>query len=210
MRHRYSTAVMQPAPRIAAESLLPLPQYQRQRAQLRAQAIAHRSRHRLGLGPAMWLQFEDEVSVRHQIQEVLHAERIVERLAVQHTIEHFAQLLGDARQWRATLFIGLPEAARRERELPQLSEAAHHLYLDCGAGPRVVAEANEDLPDRHRARPSAVHFLRFELPPAMRAALRAGQTALLGCAHPAYAWQRRMPEPLLQSLCDGLQAGAAP
>lgn len=192
---------------IAPESLLPLQQYQQQRAQQRAQAIAHRRQRSLPLGPAMWLQFEDEASVRYQIQEMLLAERIVARDAVQHTIEHYAHLLGDAQQWRATLFIGLPEPARRARELPLLSEAAQHVYVGCGAGPRIVAEANEDLADRHRGRPSAVHFLRFALPAQLRAALSAGEGAVLGCAHPAYAWQRQLPLPLLHSLCADLHPG---
>lgn len=195
---------------ISPDSLLPLRQYQLQRPQQRALAIAHRRRRSLGLGPAMWLQFEDEASVRYQIQEVLRAERIVEREAVQHTIDHYAHLLGDGRQWRATLFIGVTEAARRARELPLLSAAAHQLYVGCAALPRVVAEANEDLADRHLGRPSAVHFLRFALPPQLRDALCAGQGAVLGCAHPAYAWQRQMPAPLLHSLRADLQPEMQP
>ncbi len=71
-----------------------------------------------------------------------------------------------------------------------------------GAWWRVVAEANEDLADRHRGRPSGVHFLRFELPDEMRAALQAGQAATLGCAHPAYAWQRAIPPLTLRRLCQ--------
>ena len=195
---------------ISPDSLLPLRQYQLQRPQQRALAIAHRRRRSLGLGPAMWLQFEDEASVRYQIQEVLRAESIVEREAVQHTIDHYAHLLGDGRQWRATLFIGVTEAARRARELPLLSAAAHQLYVGCAALPRVVAEANEDLADRHLGRPSAVHFLRFALPPQLRDALCAGQGAVLGCAHPAYAWQRQMPAPLLHSLRADLQPEMQP
>lgn len=187
--------------KITPESLLPLPQYQQQRAQQRAWAIAHRRRRSVCLGPSMWLQFEDEASVRYQIQEMLLAERIVERDAVQDTIEHYAQLLGDSRHWRATLFIGVAEAGRRARELPQLSHAAHHLYFGCAALPRVVAQANEDLADRHLGRPSAVHFLRFALPAGVHAALSAGKAAVLGCAHPAYAWQRQLPPALLRDLC---------
>lgn len=190
---------------IAPESLLPLPQYQQQRAAQRARAIAHRRERSVHLGPAMWLQFEDEASVRYQIQEMLLAERVVERDAVQHTIEHYAHLLGGAWQWCATLFIGLPDAARRARELPQLSRAAHHLYVGCGVLPRAVAEANEDLADRHLGRPSAVHFLRFALSPELHEALSAGEAAVLGCAHPAYAWQMPLPPALLRLLCAEAQ-----
>jgi hypothetical protein len=132
---------------------------------------------------------------------VLHAEHIADAAEVQHTIDSYAHLLGDGRQWKATLFIELPEAARRCRELPLLSLAAHHLYLGCGGLPRIVAEANEDLADRHLGRPSAVHFLRSALPDAMRTALCAGGASVLGCAHPAYAWQRSIPAPMLSRLC---------
>lgn len=179
-----------------------------QRRERRVHAVAHRRARCLLLGPAMRLQFEDETSVRHQIQEVLLAERIADPAQVQHTIDGYAHLLGNGRQWMATLFIELPDAGRRERELPVLSLAAHHLYLACAGLPRAVAAANEDLHDRHLGRPSAVHFLRFALPGRLRAALLDGQAAVLGCAHPGYAWQCPVPAPMLQLLCMALQPGA--
>lgn len=192
---------------IAIDSLLPLRTCPRQRRERRLRAVAHRRERCLTLGPTMRLQFEDESSVRHQIEEVLLAERIADPAQVQHTINGYAHLLGDGRQWMATLFVELPDAARRERELPLLSRAAHHLYLGCAGQARVMAAANEDLDDRHLGRPSAVHFLRFALPDAMRDALRAGPAAVLGCAHPAYAWQCPVPSPVLQRLCSALQPG---
>jgi sirohydrochlorin ferrochelatase len=186
---------------IDLNTLLPLCTDAAQRRERRCRAIAHRRERCLMLGPTMRLQFEDETSVRHQIQEVLLAERINDLAQAQQVIDGYAHLLGNGRQWKATLFIELPEAARRDRELPLLSLAAHHLYLGCGNWPRVVAEANEDLPDRHLGRPSAVHFLRFALPDAVAAALRAGHAAVLGCAHPGYAWQRAIPASVLERLC---------
>jgi hypothetical protein len=193
---------------LALHSLWPLSGDAERRRQRRRQAIVHRHERCVQLGPAMRLQFEDETSVRHQVLEVLHIERVVDAATAQQVIDDYSHLLGDARQWKATLFIELPEAAHRDRELPQLSLAAHHLYLGCGDGPRVVAEANEDLPDRHLGRPSAVHFLRFALSQGLAAALRAGQPAVLGCAHPAYAWQRALPSALLQRLCAEAPATA--
>ncbi len=192
--------------RIAAHSLLSLRSYQRQRRERRARAIAHQRERCLTLGPDLRLQFEDETSVRHLIQEVLHIERIADAREVQHTIDAYAHLLGDADAWTATLFIEMPEAARRERELPVLSQAAHHLYLGCAGLPRIVADANQDLADRHLGRPSGVHFLRFALSNAVRDALRAGSPAVLGCAHPGYARQRNVPAPLLRRLCEPLEA----
>ncbi len=191
--------------RITAQSLLSLRSWQWQRHELRARAIAHRRERCLTLGPDLRLQFEDETSVRHQIQEVLHIERIADAREVQHTIDAYAHLLGDSEAWTATLFIEMPDASRRERELPVLSQAAHHLYLGCAGLPRIVAEANCDLADRHLGRPSGVHFLRFALSAELRDALRAGPPVVLGCAHPAYAWQRTVPAPLMRRLCETLE-----
>lgn len=194
--------------RIAAHSLLPLRSYEQRRRELRARAIALRRDRCLALGPALRLQFEDEVSVRHQIQEMLHVERISDPAAVQHTIDDYVHLLGEDRLWTATLFIELPDARRREREMPLLSQAAHHLYLGCAGHARVVAAANLDLSDRHRGRPSGVHFLRFGLGEAVHEALHAGAAAVLGCAHPAYAWQRTVPAALLRRLCSATHSAA--
>jgi hypothetical protein len=195
---------------ISPRSLLPLPRYQQRRARERARAIAHRRARSLMLGPAMYLQFEDELSVRYQIHEVLRAEGITDPEEVQHTIDSYAHLLGDGRQWHATLFIQLPDAAQRARDLPLLSRAAHRLYLRCEGLPRTLAEANEDLDDRHLGRPSAVHFLRFELPTETRSALCAGQAAAIGCAHPGYAWQRQLPKALLGRLRLDLHPAVVP
>ncbi len=193
---------------IVLNTLLPLSTDAGQRRERRCRAIAHRRERCLMLGPSMRLQFEDETSVRHQIVEVLHAERIADATQAQQVIDGYAHLLGDGRQWKATLFIELPDAAQRDRELPLLSLATHHVYIGCGALPRVVAEANEDLPDRHLGRPSAVHFLRFALPEAVAEALHAGRAAVLGCAHPGYAWQRAIPATVLDRLCGDCTAQA--
>ena len=148
----------------------------------------------------MWLQFEDELTVHHQIQEVLRAEPGAN---LQHETDTYAHLLPDGSNWKATLLIELPDAQERARELPLLNEAAHRLYIELPHHPRVFAQANEDLPDRHLTRPSAVHFLRFQFPPPLRVALLAGASATLGCAHDQYAFRRLIPLATLERLrCD--------
>lgn len=170
---------------------------------LRQALIAHRRARSLALGPCMWLQFEDELTVQHQVDEVLRAERDTSPAGREREARVYAHLLPDGRHWSATLLIGLPDAAERARDLPLLNEAAHRLYVQCPKLPRVYADANLDLADRHRARLSAVHFLRFSFPPPLRVALLAGAPASLGCEHDQYAYRRAIPLVMLEQLrCD--------
>lgn len=165
--------------------------------------IAHRRARSLSLGPCMWLQFEDALTVQHQIQEVMHADGAASPEARQRELDGYAHLLPDGHQWKATLLLGLPDAAQRERELPQLDEAAHRLYVQCPKLPRVYCETNPGL----ASATSTVHFLRFDFPPPLRVALLAGAAASLGCDHDQYAYRRVIPLATLEQLrCDLAQA----
>ncbi|HEY0817953.1 MAG TPA: DUF3501 family protein [Rhizobacter sp.] len=184
---------------LATTSLLHEPIRHPQRRQL----AAHRRSRSLALGPAMWLQFEDDLTLEHQIDEVLRTEGDASTEARERERALYAHLRPDGRHWKATLLIGLPDADERVRDLPMLNEAAHRLYVQLPRLPRVHAQANEDLPDRHLTRLSAVHFLRFEFPAPLRVALLAGADASIGCAHDQYAWRRVIPMALLEQLrCD--------
>jgi hypothetical protein len=170
------------------------------KAPQRRELMAHRRARSVSLGPAMRLQFEDELTLRHQIGEVLRAERVTDPEAMQREIDTYAHLMPDGTQWKATLLIQLPDTDERARELPPLSEAAHQIYVECERQGRVFAQANEDLTDRHLTRPSAVHFLRFQLPEPLRLRLRDGAPATLGCTHERYHWRRLIPPTALRLL----------
>jgi len=151
----------------------------------------------------MRLQFENRATVRHHVDRILRIERITDPLAVQHEFAAYAPLLPDGTNWKATLFIELADPAERARELPQLSRAVHELYVDVPGLRRVRVSANDDLADRHLARPSAVHFLRFQFSAAERAALRSAHAIVLGCTHPAYPFSQLIgPSTLAHLLRD--------
>jgi len=166
--------------------------------------MAHRRGRSLALGPRMWLQFEDELTVHHQVQEVLAASSGTElRAGLQCEIDAYSHLLPDGSNWKATLLISLTDASVRERELPQLNEATRRLYVEVPHHPRVHAQANLALPDRQITGDAAVHFLCFAFPEPLRIALLAGASATLGCAHDQYAFRRLIPLATLERLrCD--------
>ncbi len=189
---------------IDAASLLTLQAHSLNRRAHRARLIAHRRARSLALGPALWLQFEDELTVRWQIQEVLRLERCADPQLVQDEVATWSHLVPDGTQWKATLLIGLPDAAERAERIGRLSEAAQSIWVQVGSRWRVVASANEDLPDRHAGRASGVHFLRFQLPETMRAALIGGAGARIGCDHPGAGFEVPMPAALLARLARDL------
>lgn len=156
-------------------------------------ALSHKRARTLALGPHMRLAFEDRMTIAHQVRTIARAERITDPAALAREAAAYAPLAPDGRSWRATLLLELPDALERERELPLLNEAAHLLYVDVPRLLRVRADANEDQPDRHRGRLSAVHFLRFAWPDAARQALQQAGSVVLGCEHPRYAWRRLVP-----------------
>ena len=193
---------------ITVANLMTPPSYRLNRRVEKQKLMRHRRERSLALGPCMRLQFEDELTIRYQIQEVLHAERLTGAAAMQHEIDTYAHLVPDGSNWKATLLIELPDAQERERELPQLNEAAHQLYVDVPQHRRVYAQANEDQPDRHLNRPSAVHFLRFQFSESLRDALLNGATASLGCAHDQYAFRRVIPPATIERLRRDLVVSA--
>lgn len=185
---------------ITAASPMTLQSYSLSRRAHKQQLVRHRRERSVVLGPCMRLQFEDELTIRYQIQEVLHAERREGDEAMHDEIGTYAHLVPDGTNWKATLQIELPDEQQRRRELPLLNEAVHRIYMDVPRHARVYASTNEDLPDRHRSRPSAVHFLRFQLAEPLRSAVLAGATATLGCAHDHYDFRRVLPPACIERL----------
>ena len=162
--------------------------------------LAQRRERTVPLGPCMRVQFENRATVRHHVERMLRVERITDPRGVQHEIDAYAHLLPDGTNWKATLFIELADPIERLRELPQLSHAVHQLHVDVPGCGRVRVSANDDLSDRHLARPSAVHFLRFQFSARQRAALHGAHAVVLGCTHPAYPFSQRLGAPTLGHL----------
>src|SRR5262249_15116960 len=158
------------------ELLLDPVTYALKRRALRPGQIAYRRARALAFGPWMRLQFEDERTLHYQVQEVLWAEGVLDDAGVHDELASYASLVPNGLDWRPSLSSELPDARQRARLLPALSRAAHCFELEVG-GERIDVLANEDLPDRHLERPSAVHFMRFGLTRGMRRALRAGECA---------------------------------
>lgn len=190
---------------ITRDSLLTLEAYAALRARSRADAIAHRRLRSVALGEHMTLQFEDEQTIRRQIQEMLHIEKTFDAAGIQAEIDVYAPLLPDGSHWKATVLIEYAEAHERRRALERLIGVEDRLYVELEGHARAYAIADEDLARENDEKTSAVHFVRFPFTPAMKQALRAGAAVSLGCDHRHYPAQRQIGAATLASLAADLR-----
>jgi hypothetical protein len=172
--------------RIERGSLLSLETYSRERKAFRARVIEHKKHRTVHLGDHVTLIFEDELTVRYQIQEMLRIERIFEEEGIQHELDAYNPLVPDGSNLKATMMIEYPDVAERQRNLARLKGVEDRVWVQVAGFDRVYAIADEDLERESEQKTSAVHFLRFELEPAMRDALRRGAGLGLGIDHPQY------------------------
>ncbi len=190
---------------ITRDSLLTLEAYARIRKSSRAEAIRHRRLRSVQLGEHLTVQFEDEGTIRRQIQEMLHIEKIFDEEGIQGEIDAYAPLVPDGTNWKATLLIEFPDAHERKRELGRLIGIEDRMYVEVEGQERVYAIADEDLDRENEEKTSSVHFLRFELPEPTRAAVRAGASAKIGCDHRNYPAHITIGAEALASLAGDLR-----
>jgi hypothetical protein len=171
---------------IARDSLLSLEAYARERKAFRARVMEHKKVRTLHIGGHVTLQFEDELLIRYQIQEMLRIERIFEDAAIQGELDAYNPLLPDGGNWKATMFIEYPDVDERRRMLERLKGIERRSWVQVEGSERIYAIADADLERETEQKTAAVHFVRFEVPPAAREALRRGARLTIGVDHPEY------------------------
>ena len=190
---------------ITRDKLLTLEGYSKIRKSSRLEAIAHRRLRSVRLGEHVTLQFEDEHTVRRQIQEMLHIEKIFDEEGIQAEINAYAPLVPDGSNWKATMLIEYPDPHERKRELARLIGIEDRMFVEVEGHARVYAIADEDLDRENDEKTSAVHFVRFEFSPVQREAIRAGAAVKLGCDHRNYPAHVAISPETLASLAGDLK-----
>jgi uncharacterized protein DUF3501 len=171
---------------IKRDSLMSLEAYARERASFRAKVLEHKKKRTVRLGEHVSLQFEDELTVRYQVQEMLRIERIFEEEGIQGELDAYNPLVPDGSNWKASMLIEYPDPEERRRMLGVLRGIERRVWVEVQGCERVFAIADEDLERETEEKTAAVHFLRFELSAAMRERLRRGAGASVGIEHPQY------------------------
>ncbi len=191
---------------IDPDTLMTLEAYAKARKDFRARVLAHKKDRTVALGEHLTLIFEDELTIRYQVQEMLRVERIFEEEGIRDELAAYDPLIPDGSNWKATMLIEYPDVAERQAQLAVLRGIEDKVWIEVAGHARVYAIADEDMDRSNDEKTSAVHFLRFELTPPMIAAMRAGSDLAIGVAHPAYAAQiDRVPLAVRSSLAGDLR-----
>ena len=185
-------------PAITRDSLLTLEAYARERKAFRARVLAHKRDRTIHVGEHVTLLFEDELTIRYQIQEMLRIEKTFEDAGIQDELDIYNPLVPDGRNLKATMLIEYEDVDERRDALARLRGIEDAVYVRVEGFPDVRAIADEDLERENADKTSAVHFVRFELTPAMIAAFKAATPVALTVDHPNYQAEVAMISPLVQ------------
>jgi hypothetical protein len=178
---------------IARDTLLPLERYAKLRQAMRAEVIEHKRDRAVALGNHLTFLFEDELTIRYQIQEMLHIEKFFDEAGIQSELEAYAPLVPDGSNLKATMQIEYEHERERREALARLIGIEDRVYMAVEGEAPVYAIADEDLERDNEQKTSAVHFVRFEFTAAMKRRLREGAALRMGCDHPHY----RVPDQTL-------------
>lgn len=170
---------------LTRSDLWSLEEYSEKRTAFRGEVIAHKKDRHVALNEHARLLFEDELTIRYQIQEMLRIEKIFEAAGIQEELDAYNPLIPDGSNWKATFLIEYEDVNERRQALAELIGVEDKIWMQVGDQDKVYAIADEDMDRENEEKTSSVHFLRFELNADMVAAAKSGAGILIGCDHPA-------------------------
>ena len=173
-------------PHITRDSLLTLEGYAKVRPEMRAKVMAHKKNRMVELGDHVTLIFEDEKTMRYQIQEMLRAERTFEESGIEDELNAYNPLVPDGTNWKATMMIQYSDPDERKLALGKLKGIEERVWVQVADQAKVFAIADEDMERENEEKTSAVHFLRFEFDATSIAAAKSGSPIRMGIDLDAY------------------------
>ena len=173
-------------PQITRDSLMTLEAYAKARQEFRARVMTHKKNRKVYLGENVTLIFEDELTIRYQIQEMLRVEKIFEERGILDELDAYGPLVPDGGNWKVTMMIEYSDPVERAARLAELTGIEDKVWVRVDGHDPVYAIADEDMERETAQKTSSVHFLRFELARDMIEALRQGTPLSMGIDHPAY------------------------
>jgi len=163
-----------------------LEDYSEKRAEFRTQVLEHKKNRHLQLNEHGRLLFEDALTLKYQIQEMLRIEKVFEADGIQEELDAYNPLIPDGDNWKATFMIEYEDVDERKLRLEELKNVEDLIWMQVEGFDKVYPIADEDMDRENETKTSSVHFVRFQLSQEMIAAAKNGADILAGCDHEAF------------------------
>jgi hypothetical protein len=194
-------------PALSRADLWSLEEYAEVRPDFRQQVMAHKKNRQVPLGEHLRLYFEDAVTIKYQIQEMLRIEKVFEAEGIAEELDSYNPLIPDGHNWKATLMVEYADPEERAQQLAKLIGIEDKVWMQVEDCERVYPIADEDIARQNEVKTSSVHFLRFELSPVMMAAIGRGANIFAGVDHSAYSYGPcQLPLAIRDSLAGDIES----
>jgi len=190
--------------KLTRNDLMSLEEYAQKRDEFRKQAMAHKKVRRVQVGPHVMMHFENRQIMQYQIQEMLRIEKIFEAKGIQDELDAYNPLIPDGNNWKATQMIEFEDPDVRARELARLVGIDAKTWIQVGEHEKVYAISDEDMERETEEKTSSVHFMRFELTPAMCEDVRSSAIIRVGIDHENYAHEVKLEEVARECLAEDI------
>jgi len=133
--------------------------YEEQRDAIRDEAMTAKALRRVHIGEYLTLLFENHLTMRYQIQEMVRVERLVKEADIQHEIDTYNEVLGGEGEIGCTLLIEIDDPEVRNVKLKEWWALPEKIYLLLEDGTRISATFDER--QRGDDRVSSVQYMKF-------------------------------------------------
>lgn len=189
---------------LSRNDLWSLEDYAQKRPEFRTQVMQHKKNRQIPLGPNSTLYFEDRLTVRYQIQEMLRIEKVFEAEGIEEELEAYNPMVPDGCNWKATYMIEYTDVDIRAAQLEKMIGIEDLVWVQVDGFDKVWAISDEDLERTNDSKTSSVHFMRFELSKDMINGLKNGNKLSMGVEHSVYTHSIELPEESRNSLINDL------
>lgn len=190
--------------KLKTTDLLSLEEYDKQREDIKKDLLSHKKNRSVLIGDNVVLLFEDYLTIKYQVQEMLRIEKIFNQKEIQEEIDAYLPLIPDGDNLKATMLIMYPDVDERKIMLNKLHNLENLIWLSIDGSKKIIAVSDEDLERTRDEKTSAVHFLRFQLTKSDIKLFKASENIEFGVNHDNYNQSVKISKDTILALSNDL------
>jgi len=133
--------------------------YSEIREMFQKEVFTEKARRRIHVGECFAFLFENALTIRYQIQEMMRAEKIVREKDILHELETYNGILGGDGELGCSLMIEIDDPEKRNIKLREWINLPEHIYVESAGGTKSYAQFDKAQIGEDRL--SSVQYLKF-------------------------------------------------